>query len=243
MNRCLIKKSFLFIFLIFVYLLPISATSVDTPTDDQLLELERQIEQQEIELEKAKQRAAEEARRKAEEQKLKEERAKLEEERRKLEEERKKAEAARQEETKKQAALEEKKSQYDERMQLARKALDDKDKDKAKLHFNEALAIYPNDVSAQSGIQEASKLKDKVCYDMIGTWEMKEFIGSLQIRIMEGGVFHHGTSNDNPTRWTCYPEQRQLKEHLMNSTYTLGSDGTCMTWEYRDQSNCFVKTR
>lgn len=95
----------------------------DIPSEEEFQQLERQIEQQEFELKKAKERAAEDARRKIEEQKLREERAKLEKERLRLEQERKKAESVRQAELEqKKQAEEARKKAIEEQKQQEEKA-------------------------------------------------------------------------------------------------------------------------
>lgn len=231
MNRNLIKKLILFICFIF---LSAPALSVEIPTDDQLLELERLIEQKETEQEKAKQRAVEEARHKAEEQKLKEERARLEQERRLLEAEKQKEDQERQqaEELKRQTE----KQQQDEfasHMDTAKTALDNHDRETAISHYEKALSLIPEDTAAKSGLLEAQALKDKVCYDVRGEWLWND--GEAKLILNKDGTLTYIYWGTHSGIWQCSnPAARQIYVKITALGFTqewnptLSQDNTCL---------------
>jgi hypothetical protein len=208
-------------------------------TDAELEALEKQLQQKEEEnriLEEKKIR---------EEQQVKKRLADIEKQR--IEDEKRSAEEAWQaelkqrqieEETRKDA-VQEKKNRYNLLITEANEALKNKDKPLALNKFNQVLALSPGDAIAQSGILEAEKLMDKICYQFVGTWELNEFVGSLMIRVKENGVFYHGNSNDSSTTWRCVPEKRQIIEGSFNLVYTMNESGDCLLVDFRKE--CFKR--
>ncbi len=197
----------LFYILFILFLFPINSFS-DTPSDEELQQLEQLIKQQEVEQEKAKQRAAEEARRKAEEQKLKEERARLEEERRKLEEE-KQAELIRrqqeeekakrlQEEQQRAAAEAEKTRQFEQYMSNAATAMNNHDYKSAQQAYTQALEIIPNDTNALQGQTKAREYQE-FCTTLVGEWNW--FLAKLVVH--ENGTVQALALIPNQGKWEC----------------------------------------
>ena len=174
---------------------------------------------------------------------LKQERKKLAEEKLRKEEAEKRAERERQKEIEaaKRAALEKEKQQYANFIREAGQAISNKDKNLAMSKYNAALAIYPDDPVATSGITNANKLLDKVCYDFVGTWVRKEFIGESMMKIRADGVLFFGNTEERPTTWVCFPEQRQIKENLLNTSFSLSEDGTCLAYRGTGGDTCYRK--
>ena len=137
------------IVLLFTGLMCLTPTPVKAVTDEELKALEQQIEQQEADQkEKANKRVQEKIKRKAED-----------ESKQQIEEEAKtQAEA-------------EKKAKYLALIAEAEQAIKNNDKNLALRKYTEALALYPDDPVAYSGIQEAIKQVNNFCTKIIGTWE------------------------------------------------------------------------
>ncbi len=243
MNNHLIKNSILFICLSG---LSISDTPAETPTDDQLLELEQQIEQQE----KAKQRAAEDARRSAEAQKLKEERARLEEERRKLEEERNKIETARQDEIiqiqKEEEAMikaeNEQREKFNDFITSGHTALETKDKTNALSNFQQAVLLYPNNMEALTGLKKAEELLDPFCYKFTGTWEQPGWGGETVKFYENGKVSFKSTVVYHENEWFCHPDKKEISMDILNNvsnaplySFKLSNDNTKIYFVKRNQ--------
>lgn len=60
---------------------------------------------------------------------------------------------------------------------MAEQAINAKDRDLAITSFNQALALYPGDVIASSGIRRAERLKHRFCYEIMGEWVRSGFGG------------------------------------------------------------------
>ena len=189
-----------------------------TPTDEELKALERQIEQQEAAQMDAKRRAAEEAQREAEEQKLRDERARLEEERRKLAEEK---EAAR-----KQAETE-KKRLYDQYMNEAEKSMTAMDFELADKNYRKALEIFHNDAQALAGLEHIQELKNR-CSSIIGEWGWD---GTTQTMTFEpGGIVVHRAALNTVIKqnWECADAENYrfiMKGGGGSIDYYLSGDG------------------
>jgi FtsZ-interacting cell division protein ZipA len=205
---------------------------VQAVTDAELEALEKQIEQQEAEEIKRteaaeKKKADAEAKRKAEQKRKanaeaeKKRAAELEKKRIEKEDRLAKESKVREEE--------EKKKKYTMLITEAEQAVTNKDKELAMTKYNEALLLYPNSPDVNEGIMEAEKLMEKVCYQFVGTWVVKMFIGEGMIQIMEDGTLYFGNTKEYPTSWVCYPEKNQIKDNQMNMFYTLIESGTCLT--------------
>jgi hypothetical protein len=205
---------------------------VHAVTDAELEALEKQIEQLESE---ERNQAAAAAKRKAEvkaklkaEQKRKvnaeaEKKGLAEQEKQRIEEEKRLTEEVKIREE------EEKNKKYTMLVTEAEQAVDNKDKELATTKFNQALLLYPNSPAVYEGLKEAEKLMEKVCYQFVGTWVVKMFIGEGMIQIMEGGTLYYGNTKEYPASWVCYPEKNQIKDNKMNLFYTLTESGTCLT--------------
>jgi hypothetical protein len=224
------------------YLTPVIAV-----TDAELETLEKQIEQQEA---KEVRQAKEEAKRKVEKKRKTEAEAEKkrfvelemqrQEEQRRLEEERKALEESRLAELERKRHEEKRKEKYNLFIAEAEQAINDKDKELAISKYNEVLIFYPGDAIAQSGIKEAEKLMDKICYSFVGTWERKEIIGSGVVRIKEDGTFFYGILDDRPYSWRCIPEKKQIIENSkVNAVYTINDNSDCLLPDY--SKNCFLR--
>jgi len=163
--------------------------SAQSPTDEQLLELERQIEQQEAEQAEVKQRAEAETKRKVEEEAKKielekqraaeeESRKKAEQEQTRLEEERRKAEEARlaeferkqkEEIAERLRAEKEKQEKYNKHIQSAEAYMADEKYDMAIHEYQIILNLFPDDIQAANGISEARKYLN-ACGEIVGNW-------------------------------------------------------------------------
>ena len=220
------------------YLSPVQAV-----TDAELEALEKQIEQQEME---EKKQAEAEAKRKVEQKRKAEVEARKQEEaetkRNAVEEAKRKAaaeaekkrlaelERQRQKEEAKKRAKEKMNEKYNLLIAEAKQAINDKDKELAISKYNEALTLTPGDPVANSGIKEANKLKHKICYEVLGTWQYPKAV----MDIKEDGTFK-ATGIANST-WKCTdPKNRtiELKIPLATMTAVLSGDGHCLntsTW-------------
>jgi flagellar biosynthesis GTPase FlhF len=207
----------------------------ESPTEAEIGELERQIEQQEAE---ARKRAEVEAIRKEEEQKkLKEEQHRIEEEKRQAEENRiAEMERQRMEEEARKKAEQEKQYKINLLIADAEQAVRDKDRVLAMNKYNEVLVIEPNNPVANSGLKEAEKLLDKVCYEFLGKWVWVDGFNDKMEILENGTIIASSPLGDKTFHWTCIPENRQLKhdrqktnkyKHLL--VFTLSADGTCIT--------------
>jgi len=171
-----------------------------------------------------------------------EERRLLEEEKGILEQERRKLEEARRAELDRKRQEKEKIKKFNMLVAEAEQAANNKDKELAMTKYREALLFYPNSPIVDKGLKEVKKLMDKFCYEMIGIWYRKDFMGGIMIRIMENGKFFHGNTDNYPTSWECYPEKKQIKDNALNYIYTLGQDGTCLSLgDYQGESWCYRK--
>ena len=160
-------------------MLPISLYA-QTPTDEELKTLERQIEQQEAEQAKAKRKAEDETKRKtAEEVKHKaeeeSERIELEKQRAVKEEARKQAEETEGTEKRKKEeglrAENEKKEKYDSHIQKAEAYMNEDKYNQAIEEYEQLLKSFPDDVSANEGIRNAQKFLNS-CKEIIGSWRL-----------------------------------------------------------------------
>jgi hypothetical protein len=207
-------------------------TSANAVTDEELEALEKQIEQLEAEEKQQsdtaeKKKAEAEAKYKAEQKRKAnaevEEKRLAEQEKQRLEKEKRLTEESEKREK------EEKKKKYTILVTEAEQAVGNKDKELATTKFNQALLLYPNSPAVYEGLKEAEKLMEKVCYQFVGTWVVKMFIGEGMIQIMEDGTLYYGNTKEYPASWECYPEKNQIKDNKMNLFYTLTESGTCLT--------------
>ena len=212
-------------------------------TDAEIEALEKQVEQQEIE---SKRKAEEEVKRKAEARRkaeaearrlAEEKKRKAEEENRALELEKIRLEEARQaeldrqkqEEEAQQKAEEEKKQKYAQLIDEAEQAIADKDKNLAINKYNEALTLFPNDQVSISGIIKAEKLKDKICYDVLGWWK-NDYVYTIEWKLNEDGTT--STNLAHPPTWDCInPGKRQIRlswgEYSIIRVLTENGDCLC----------------
>lgn len=246
-----IKPRNIFILCLFLYLPDL--VPVNAVTDAELEALEKQIEQQEAERkreveEEAKRKAEAEARQLAEEQRRKAEKEKrsAEIEQQKEEEKRKAEEASlaelkrlRQEQETKERAEKEKQKKYISLIHEAEEAVKHRDKKLAINKYNEALTLYPGNPEVYSGIHEAEKLMDKICYEFVGNWVMEMFIGEGWLTIEEDGTLFHGTMQDRKWGWKCIPGKRQILEDVAEIIYTLSDDGTCLLTNMGGVDSCY----
>lgn len=79
-------------------------------------------------------------------------------------------------------AEKEKKSKYGQLVSVAEQAINAKDRNLAITSFNQALALYPGDAIASSGIPRAERLKHRFCYEIMGEWVWPGFGGGSMIR-------------------------------------------------------------
>ena len=208
------------------YLIPVQAV-----TDAELEALEKQIEQQEAE-EKKQIEAAEKKKAEAKRRVEQKRKAEAEMERRRLAEQKRIEEARlaeldrqRQEEETKKRAEEEKKEKYNLLIAEAKQAINDKDKELAISKYNEALTITPGDPVANSGIKEAEKLKHKVCYEVLGTWQDR----GEALDLKENGTYE--ATNVASSTWKCTdPKNRTIEIQIPLATLTavLSGDGQCL---------------
>jgi len=205
---------------------------VQAVTDAELEALEKQIEQLEAdekkEAEAAEKKKADAAAKRIADQKRKanaeaEKKRTAELEKQRIEEEDHLAKEAKEREE------EEKQKKYTMLIAEAEQAVTNKDKELAISKYKKALSFSPGDSVANSGIKEAEKLMEKVCYQFVGTWVVRMFIGEGMIQIMEDGTLYFGNTKEYPTSWVCYPEKNQIKDNQMNMFYTLIESGTCLT--------------
>lgn len=199
----------------------VNLTSVFAVTDAELEALEKQLKQQESEEVKqaeAKRRAELENQRLREVQKrLDEDKRQLVEERRKLEEARlAELERKRQEVEARKKAEVKKNEKYNFLIREAEHAIGNKDKELAISKYNEALALVPEDGVAISGLKKARKLKDKFCYQLIGTW--KESITNDITKFYENGTVTFKSSIVSYEHsWECRPERREISMNYLNN--------------------------
>jgi len=190
----------------------------ETPTDAELLELERQIQLQELEQKNVEQQAVEEARRKTEEQKLKQEQARLDEERRKLEEEKERIEAARKsEEVARLKSEENKRKNYNELMTSGMSAMEGKQKQSAITYYQQALVLYPGDREALAALKEAEALLDEFCLSFIGTWQQPGWGGDTVIFYEDGRVSFKSTVVAYENQWYCDPVNKLISMDILNN--------------------------
>lgn len=236
---CIVRSFFVGVLLPWL-LMASSVVYAQAPTDEELKELERQIEQQEAEQAAAKRKVAEEAklqeqeaaRRKAEEEakkiELGKQHAEEETARRNAEED---AKERAEEETKLKAEAE-KKEKYSSLITEAEHAINNKDRELALNKYTEALKLYPDAAAANSGIKEAEKLMDKVCYEILGDWIYELGLFRFTMNVREDGTV---TGSADGT-WECIdPAKRQFKFNVSalgvraEKISELNKDGTCLT--------------
>lgn len=234
------KTSLLFSTLIFMVGYLVSVFAV---TNAELEALEKQLERQEAEEKKqieVEEKKKAEQKRKAEVEARKQEEAEakrnaIKETKRKAAAEAEKRqltelERQRQGEEVKKRAEEEMKGKYNLLIAEAKQAMNDKDKELAISKYNEALRLVPDDPVANSGIKEASKLKHKVCYEVLGAWQYPQAV----MDIKEDGTF--AATGIADSTWKCTdPKNRtiELKIPLATMTAILSDDGQCLstsTW-------------
>ena len=176
----------------------------------------------------------------------------LEEERRLAEEERRREEARRaelervrlQEETAARAEAE-KRVRFDGLLADAATALAARDKDAAVHNYQEAIALYPSDRQAHSGLRNAEQLLDKVCYEVLGRWVYKRLFGTDTMVIKEGGAIDYHSTVSGSGRWECAsPGSRSFRITLTAAGFsntwdaTLSADGACLDAAH---GGCFVR--
>jgi len=212
-------------------------TSVTAVTDAELEALEKQIEQLEVEEKKksdaeAGKKKAEAAAKRIADQKRK---ANAEAERKRLAEQEKQRieEEDRLAKESKKREEEEKKKEYTMLITEAEQAVTSKDKELAMTKYNQALLLYPNSPAVNEGIKEAEELMEKICYQFVGTWVVKQFIGQGMVQIMEDGTLYLGNTKEYPGSWVCYPEKNQIEDEK-NRFYTLIESGACLTGPWTD---------
>jgi len=207
----------------------------DTPSDEELLQLEQQIEQQEAEQKKAKQRAVKEVQHEAGAQKLEEERARLEEERRKLEEERQAVlEKQKRDEEQAKHLMEEqqrvqqeteKRKLFEQFMSDAATAMDNHKYTNAVQAYTQALAIDANNANALEGQAKAREYQE-ICNTLIGEWTW--FFSKLIV--YEDGTMEAIALIPNNGSWECSdPSKRKFTLRWAVGgwidTVTLSPDG------------------
>ncbi len=218
-----------------------STVSVQAVSNADLLELEKQIEQQEAEDKESEQRAIEDLRRKTEARELKEQQQRLELERTRVEKERHALEALKQDQDNKRKNIEQEKLQkekeretkFDHFISAAKVALDNKDRDTAISQFEQALAIIPDDFSAKQGLSDAQKLKDKVCYDVLGEWHWND--GDAKLILHDNGTLDYISWGNHTGNWQCSnPASRQIHIEITALGFTqdwnpvLSEDKACL---------------
>ena len=224
--------------------LSVGVYAQQAPSDEEIKALEQQIEKKEAEQAQAKKTAETEAKRKAEEEakrKAEEEllhaveetkKPKLENQHATEEEVRRQAEEAdkqRKEEDAKLKAEAEKKEMYLLLISEAEQAVTNKDKDLALNKYTEALKLYPNDPAASAGMKEADKMKDKVCYEILGNWDA---LGLGTYKFREDGTYvSRALILTIEGTWECSdPKNRQfkIKSGLVSGILKLRIDGSCL---------------
>ncbi|MDX1513431.1 MAG: protein kinase [Gammaproteobacteria bacterium] len=175
-------------------------------------------------------------------------RQRAEEERRRAEEERRKAEEARlaelerqrQEELARKRAEEEKQNKYNQFIAVAEQAINAKDRDLAVANFNQALALYPGDQAAYSGLQRAQRLKPRFCYEVLGKWVWSGF-GGGEMTLNEDGTMQIPIFSGS---WTCAdPAARKISMSGAGQTMTgvLSEDGSCLKIDHAFGSGCYKR--
>jgi actin-related protein len=220
-------------------------TPVQAVTDAELEALEKQLEQQETE---EKKQTEAEARRKAEElknelekQKLQEDQKRLAKDQRKLEEEKRKLEEAqlvelerkREKEAAKKKSEQQKTKKYNLLISEAEQAIKDKDKELAISKYNEALLVTPDSSVAKSGLKQAEKLMDRICYDVLGEWSWKD--GAAKLILKDDGTLDYIYWGNHTGHWQCSnPALRQIYVNITALGFTqdwnpvLSQDKTCL---------------
>jgi tetratricopeptide (TPR) repeat protein len=179
-----------------------------TPTDADLEELERQIEQQEAEQAEAKRRAEAEAKRKAEE----EARRKAEEEARREQEAQARAQAEAEaqrmaEEKKRRMQLEQQQEKFKTYMNDADAAMSAGNFSSALQAYTQALEIFPDDGAALAGYARAEEFRN-VCVGIVGEWSW--VFGSTTI-VRADGTLQNIFIIPNQGTWECTdPSQRKF---------------------------------
>jgi len=206
-------------------------TPVNAVTDAELEALEKQIEQMEAEEKEQaeaeeKKKAEDEAKRIADQKRkanAEAEKKRLAElEKQRIEEEKRLAEESKKREKK------EKKEKYTRLIAEAEQAVTNKDKELAISKYSEALTLSPGDSVANSGIKKSEKLKHKVCYEIVGTWQ-SEYGETYNIN-------EDGTTGPINFPWKCTdPENRtfEMEVPLATMIAVLSDDGNCIkasTW-------------
>lgn len=195
-----------------------------------------------------KQRLAEEQKVLEEQKRLEEEKKQKEEEEKRLAEETRQAELERQrlEEEARQKAEAEKRTQYTQLIADADKALQAKDKSVALQKYNEAQALYPDDNAAREGLRKANALKDKLCYDVLGTWVWDRAFGKDTLILKEDGSIDYQTTIRGSGSWECTaPENRIIKIRLSAAGFSnewlsnFSADGTCLTGPQGAGQGCY----
>ena len=221
-------------------------TSVIAVTDAELEALEKQIEQQEVEEKqqaevKEKKKAETEAKQRAEAKRKFEEETKRKAEaeaKRKAEDARlAELERQRQEDEAKKKAEEEKKEKYTLLITEAKQAMNDRDKDLAYSKYYKAMVLIPGDPVAFSGLQEASKLLHKKCYEVLGNWVSE----AGKVDIKEDGTFtwDNGAASGSGT-WECSNPKAGKFDFITPSawigdwTSILNEDGRCLSFWNKD---------
>ena len=195
-----------------------------------------------------------------EKERLEKERRALEAERmRVLEQERELAEEARRQDEARRAELErvlqqeaaaaraeeEKRARFGGLLADAEMAAAARDKEVAVRNYQAALALYPNDPRAQSGLRNAEQLLHKVCYEVLGRWEYKRLFGTDTMVIKEGGGIDYHSTVSGGGRWECVsPGSRTIRITLTAAGFSntwdanLSADGACLD---AAQGGCFVR--
>jgi tetratricopeptide (TPR) repeat protein len=220
--------------LLVILLLKMNSTlNAQTPTEEELKALERQIEQQEAEQAQSKQRAAEEAKHKAEQQeamrKAAEEQIRAEEKARQQAEQEARAaaeaEALRKEEENR-LHLEQQREQFARYMQNGDSAMSKKEYPEALQAYTQALEIFPDDPAALSGSSQAREYQG-VCAAFVGEWDW--FFGTSVI-VNADGKLQAIALIPNQGTWECTdPSQRTFTSRWVVGgwveTVTLSTDG------------------
>jgi len=195
--------------ILILWLLASINVCAETPTDEELLELEQQIEQQEQEQAEAKKRAEAKAKHQAEEEaKLKAE----EEARRQAEEEARihaEAEAQRKagEEKQRLQLEQQQREKFDKVMAGADAAMSKNDFSLAVESYAHALEIFPDDVAALAGHARAQNFQE-VCAALTGEWDW--IFGSVAI-VNANGTLQGVSIIPNHGTWECTdPSQRKF---------------------------------
>jgi len=220
-------------------------SQIHAVTDAELEALEKQIEQLETDeknqAEVAEKKKAEAAAKRIADQKRKanaeaEKKRAAELEKQRMEEEKRLAKESKKREE------EEKKKKYTMLITEAEQAATNKDKELAISKYESALTIFPDDINAKKGLQEAQNI-NSFCKIILGGWSYEGW-GAIQTLRANGT---YDLVGGNSGTWECTdPENRTItlisSEHSWDPyIWILSEDGNCFKFNHLFGEACYIR--